>query len=116
MNSKFKIIEPSGILDGAKGNELRYEIHNILAEGIDILLIDMQKVDFINSSGLGALVLIMQLVRAANAQIFICSINDQVKMLFELTKMDRVFQTFANQDDFIVNYWQPNENLNKLAK
>lgn len=100
MNSNFKIIELSGMLDGIKGSELRREIHEILANGTDVLLIDMQAVDFINSSGLGALVLVMQVVRKANAKLFMCSVNDQVKMLFELTKMDRVFQIFVDQDDF----------------
>lgn len=100
MNSNVKVIEPSGILDGNKGNQLRREVSDILNSGADILLIDMKEVNFIDSSGLGSLVSAMQMVRNANAKLFVCSISDQVKMLFELTKMDRIFQTFSDQDDF----------------
>ncbi|BAT53834.1 anti-sigma-factor antagonist [Nostoc sp. NIES-3756] len=100
MNMSVKVIEPSGILDGIRGNQLRREVSDILNSGTEILLIDMKEVKFIDSSGLGSLVAAMQIVRNANAKLFVCSINDQVRMLFELTKMDKIFQTFVDQDDF----------------
>ncbi|BAY08502.1 STAS domain-containing protein [Calothrix sp. NIES-2098] len=100
MPANMKTIELSGILDGIKGNELRREVNDILADGTEILLIDMKGVSFVNSSGLGSLVSAMQAVRNANAKLFVCSINDQVRMLFELTKMDRIFQAFVDQEDF----------------
>lgn len=101
MNSNVKVIEPSGILDGIKGNHLRREIGDIVANNADIILIDLKDVKFIDSSGLGALVSAMQIVKKANGKLFICSANDQVKMLFQLTKMDRIFQIFADQDEFV---------------
>ncbi|KOP26743.1 sulfate transporter [Hapalosiphon sp. MRB220] len=100
MNTIVKVIEPSGILDGIRGNLLRREVSNLLDSGTEILLIDLKEVNFIDSSGLGSLVSAMQMVRSANAKLFVCSISDQVKMLFELTKMDRIFQIFVDQDDF----------------
>lgn len=100
MSLSVKVLEISGILDGIRGNQLRREVSDILVNGADILLIDMKEVKFIDSSGLGALVSAMQMVRTANGKLFVCSISAQVRMLFELTKMDRIFQTFADQDEF----------------
>ncbi|MDF5735911.1 MULTISPECIES: STAS domain-containing protein [unclassified Nostoc] len=100
MNLSVKVLEISGILDGIRGNELRREVSNVVDNGADILLLDLKEVKFIDSSGLGALVSAMQIVRAANGKLFVCSISDQVRMLFELTKMDRIFKTFADQDEF----------------
>lgn len=100
MNMSVRVLELSGILDGIRGNELRREVSAILANGADILLLDMKEVNFIDSSGLGALVSAMQMTRNANGKLFVCSISDQARMLFELTKMDRIFQTFADQDEF----------------
>ncbi|MHC0064311.1 STAS domain-containing protein [Nostoc sp. UIC 10890] len=100
MSLSVKVLELSGILDGVRGNELRREVSNIVANGADILLLDLKEIKFVDSSGLGALVSAMQIVRAANAKLFVCSVSDQVRMLFELTKMDRIFQTFADQDEF----------------
>ena len=100
MSLSVTVIELSGILDGIRGNELRREISSTLANGANILLLDMKEVKFIDSSGLGALVSAMQMVRNGNGKLFVCSINDQVRMLFELTKMDRIFQIFADQEEF----------------
>jgi anti-anti-sigma factor len=52
-----------------------------------------------DSSGLGALVLSLKTVRSAGGKLFICSINEQIKMLFELTDMDRVFEIFNNREE-----------------
>ncbi|WP_414566243.1 MULTISPECIES: STAS domain-containing protein [unclassified Anabaena] len=100
MNPTVSVIEPSGILNAVKGNELRREITNLISTGIEIVLIDLQEVNFIDSSGLGALVAAMQSVKQANGKLFICSVNDQVRMVFELTKMDRILQIFPTRDEF----------------
>ncbi len=100
MSPTVKILQPSGILDGIRGNELRREVNEIVNIGANIVLIDLKDVKFIDSSGLGALVSVMKMVRTAGSQLFVCSVNGQVKMLFELTKMDRIFEKFADQDEF----------------
>jgi len=100
MNPVFKVIQPAGMLDSAKGSEFRQEIGEMVENGVNIVLIDFQDVTFMDSSGLGALVLALKTVRAAGGKLFICSINEQIRMLFELTSMDRVFQIFPNRDEF----------------
>lgn len=100
MDHNVKIIQPSGILDGIRGNQLRREVSDVMATGADIVLIDLQSVNFIDSSGLGSLVSAMKTVRSAGSRLFICSVNDQVRMLFELTKMERVFETFSDRQEF----------------
>ncbi|MHC5719695.1 MAG: STAS domain-containing protein [Nostoc sp.] len=105
MKLSVTVLELSGILDGIRGNELRREVSNIMANGANILLLDLKEVKFIDSSGLGALVSAMQIVRNANGKLFVCSISEQVRMLFELTKMDRIFQIFVDQDEFKRQIW-----------
>lgn len=100
MTPIVKVLQPSGILDGVRGNELRREVNDIMAVGADILLIDFQDVKFIDSSGLGTLVSAMKSVRNAGGKFYVCSMNDQVKMLFELTKMNRIFEEFENREEF----------------
>jgi anti-anti-sigma factor len=104
MSANTKIIQPSGILNAISGNQLRRDINDCVAVGTNILLIDLQQVDFVDSSGLGALVAAMQIVKSANGQMFVCSLNEQVQMLFELTKLERIFKVFANQEEFNNNF------------
>lgn len=108
MSPVVKVVQPSGILDGTKAGHFRQEISSLMESNVDIVLIDFQDVTFMDSSGLGALVLALKTVRAAGGKLFICSVNEQIKMLFELTSMDRVFEIFPSREDFEKAVLSPN--------
>ena len=103
-NLVIKYIEPSGIIDSTKTTSFRQEISEQVNAGADVVVIDFKEVTFMDSSGLGALVLALKTVRAANCELVICSINEQIKILFELTSMDRVFKIFPNREEFKKSY------------
>lgn len=98
-----KIVQPEGLLDGTKASKVRLEISDCLEAGAKVVLLDLKDVTFIDSSGLGALVSALKTVRAAGGQMFVCSISDQVKILFELTSMNRVFKVYNDREDFEQN-------------
>lgn len=100
MSFTVKVVQPSGTLDGKKGNDLRREIGDIVASGAQIVLIDLQDVTFMDSSGLGALVSAQRMVKTAGGKLFLCSVKDQVKLLFDLTKMTRLFEILADREEF----------------
>lgn len=100
MSKGVKIVKPSGILDGMTSGNLRNEVESLLASGTKHILLDFAQVTFMNSSGLGALVAILKKVRSNGADLYICSLNQQVKMIFSLTKMDSVFMICDNQAAF----------------
>ena len=94
------VIEPIGILAGTKAPELRQQAIAAFENGAKMLLIDLKDTTFMDSSGLGALIMCLKAARSADAQMYICSINDQIRMLFELTSMERVFEIFDDRADF----------------
>lgn len=100
MNPTIKIIAPQGILDGTKASDFRSQIDRSVTEGAKVILVDFSDVTFMDSSGLGALVLALKTIRGAGLKMFLCSINEQVKMLFELTSMDRVFEILTDKEEF----------------
>ncbi|MEB3278138.1 MAG: STAS domain-containing protein [Lyngbya sp.] len=104
MSSDIRVLQPQGILDGTKASHFRQEISNLVDQGAEIILIDFEGVTFMDSSGLGALVLALKTVRAAGGKLMVCSINEQIKILFELTSMDKVFEIFQNREDFESKY------------
>lgn len=104
MSSNVQVLQPQGILDGTKASQFRQEISNLVDQGAKTILIDFKDVSFMDSSGLGALVLALKTVRAAGSKLMVCSINEQIKILFELTSMDRVFEIFDSREDFENQY------------
>jgi anti-sigma B factor antagonist len=100
MSPVLKVFQPVGILDGTKAPELRNSIELALRNDANIVLIDLAETTFIDSSGLGALVNVLKLVRAQNGRFCLCSPNPQVRMVFELSSMDQAFEVFADRDAF----------------
>lgn len=100
MDSSVKVVRPVGMLDSMRVGQFRNEINDIVSSGSKSVLIDLKDVTFIDSSGLGALVIALKAVRSAGGKLYVCSANEQVRMLFELTSMDQVFEIFDNQEAF----------------
>ncbi|NJM56708.1 MAG: STAS domain-containing protein [Synechococcales cyanobacterium RU_4_20] len=100
MSAVFDVVRPTGILDGTRVEELREEVETLLTASTDIVLIDLGETTFIDSSGLGSLVSILKLVRAASRRLCFCAPNAQIKMVFELSSMDQAFEIFESRDAF----------------
>jgi len=100
MKEEVKVIKLSGNLNATSAQEFRQNITDVLVSGAKIVLVDFKDVTFMDSSGLGALVLAFKTLRSADTKLVLCSINEQVRILFELTNMDKVFEIFPSQDAF----------------
>ncbi|MEO0458525.1 MAG: STAS domain-containing protein [Cyanobacteria bacterium P01_A01_bin.114] len=100
MDLPVHVIEPTGILDSLSGETLRQQVNDLIESDAKVLLIDLKEITFVDSSGLGALVSVLKKVRATEGEMHVCSINDQVRMLFELTSMDQVFSILKDRAQF----------------
>ncbi len=104
MTNNCKIIQPEGILDSIHTNNLRREIIDLIESEVKLILVDLQNITFMNSSGMGALVATLKAVRAAGGEMILCSLSDQVRIIFELSRMDRIFKVFRDRQEFETKY------------
>lgn len=92
MNAFVKIVQSPAILDSSDATQFHQEIESSIEAGVKILLLDLKNVTFISNSGLMTLISIFRSVRAAGCKLLIKSSSEQVKILLELTGLDRVFE------------------------
>jgi anti-anti-sigma factor len=95
-----KVVQPVGIIDGTQVDQLHQQIDAAIDAGASIIVVDLQDVSFMDSSGLGALVIALKKVRAIGKRLCICSLNQQLQILFEVASMDLIFEIYKNQDEF----------------
>ncbi|MBD2437559.1 STAS domain-containing protein [Nostoc sp. FACHB-110] len=100
MEQQVKVVKLNGIINTANSQELRDNITYLQESGAKIVLVDCQDVTFMDSIALGALVLAFKTLRATDTKLVLCSINEQIRILFEVTGMDKVFEIFPTQEDF----------------
>ena len=92
--------DPSGVVivgvDGQLivGNrqELKQKVLDALEGGTRRFVIDFTKTGYIDSSGLGVLVSLAKKIRESGGDLRLANLNDDLQTLFELTKLDTLFQ------------------------
>jgi len=86
-------------LDAHNSGELKTELNRLFEGGTVNLVIDLKEVLFIDSSGLGVLVSAFKNASTRNGSIKLSGLQTQVKSMFELTRLHRVFDIFSTADD-----------------
>lgn len=101
MSLVIKAIQYPEKLDKIRIAQFHREIEAVVTAGANIILIDFKNVSFITSPDLLPLVSAFRKVKVAGCKFFVCSMNAQVRMLFELTGLNEVFETLTtNRDEF----------------
>jgi len=80
-------------LDVVHADGFKRAIYPVLAEEKKAVL-DIAKLDFVDSSGLGAFVACAKMLRAAGGDLKICGMTRQVRWLFGLMKMHAICELF----------------------
>ncbi|KAB0669763.1 STAS domain-containing protein [Oryzomonas sagensis] len=91
-------------LDAHNSDELKAELNRLFDNGAKDLLIDLKEVRFIDSSGLGVLVSGFKNASARQGSLKLSALQSQVKSMFELTRLHRVFDIFPTVDDALESY------------
>lgn len=92
------ILRPRNRLDFQEGTLLQQQLAAILPERYNFWIIDMSNVEFIDSSGLCALVRGLKLARQKGCRLVICNLSPTVKLIFEITQLDPAFEVFDSFD------------------
>jgi anti-anti-sigma factor len=98
------VIRFDGRLDFLSAGDARKQFADAVQDGGRRLVVDLGKVTFIDSSGLGALVGGLKSARQAGGDLRIASPSEQAKSLLKLTSLDQVFRAHPTLDDALTAY------------
>ncbi|WP_100065402.1 STAS domain-containing protein [Miniphocaeibacter massiliensis] len=84
------IVNLTGDLDAYSSEDFKTEVLKSLTTPKNIV-IDANKLEFIDSTGLGSLISIYNKVKEENNKITIINMKSNVKKIFEITELDKVF-------------------------
>jgi len=93
------VILLDGRLDLATGTNLKDEVKKLCDKGVKRLHLNLQKVEFINSSGLGAMVSVMKQVRLKKGRLTLSNLATYVREIFEITQLSHVFEIYETQQE-----------------
>ncbi len=85
-------------LDEGAIDSFYQQIKDAIAAPAAVILIDFKEVEFMSSPGLMTLVVAFKRAREAGKKVLLCSVNEQIRMLIELTGMDQVFEVIDSPE------------------
>ena len=98
---------------GPEATALREAVAAAVTEGVRQLVFNLAQVDFIDSTGLGAVVMCSTTMRKAGGAVKLLNLNRRNIELLVMTKLATVFETFNDEQD-AVNSFFPDRKLNQF--
>jgi bifunctional UDP-N-acetylglucosamine pyrophosphorylase/glucosamine-1-phosphate N-acetyltransferase len=86
--------------------QLRAEIRPLIEAGRRNVVLNLAKISYIDSAGMGALVGILKAVREVNGQLRLSALPPRVKVLLETANLDRVFDVCADEAEALASLRQ----------
>ncbi len=96
-------VVPVEELDASNSSEFKRDIAPILQANTKLVL-DLNRLRFVDSSGLGAMLSCLRQLTAKAGDLKLCSMSQQVRSLFELVRMHRIFDIHGTRDEAIAAF------------
>ncbi len=103
INGVAVAMVPMEELDASNVGDFKSVIAPIL-EAERELVLDLSRLRFVDSSGLGALLSCLRLLSAKGGDLKLCGMTKQVRAVFELVRMHRIFDTYATQQEALKSF------------
>jgi anti-sigma B factor antagonist len=97
--------EPT-VLDASNADELRQRV-SVVEREHSRLVFDMSQVEFVDSSIIGALVGLLRRARTAGGDVKLAALHPDVEMIFELTRLQRVFRILPSVEEAVQDFATP---------
>lgn len=95
------VIRPSGAINAANASEFQNQLTEaVLSDKYSAVVVDLSQVEALDSAGLMALVSALNLSQVRQKRLSLCSVSLSIRIIFELTQLDRVFEIFESFSAF----------------
>ena len=91
------------VLDANTVSEFKSEINNVIQSEYHVVF-DMSQVNFVDSSGIGAILSCLRKLNSEGGDLKICALTKPVRALFELVRMHKIFDIFNTLDEALVAF------------
>ena len=99
------VIEFKGdVMGGPDTVKLNEQLHKLIDDGKKNVVVDLSKVKFMNSSGLGMLIGGLTTMRKAGGDLRIVNATDKIESLLVITKLITVFKHFKSLEEAVESY------------
>jgi anti-sigma B factor antagonist len=104
-NDSIFIVKLSGEVDLYNANKIKDNIANHLKHSTARnIIINLDEVTYIDSTGIGTLISIRQMISGARGELRLIHVTNSVKKIFELTKLNMLFKILDDEESAIATF------------
>jgi anti-sigma B factor antagonist len=104
-NNSVLILALEGeIMGGEETKRLQERVVKAIREGSPFVVFDVKAVDWINSSGLGAVMACLTTLRGSGGDLRLLNASERVRRPIVITRLDQVLQMFDSEDEAVRNF------------
>jgi len=93
------IVAPSGDVDLSCSRDLQTYLREVFSKNPERVIVDLEGVSYMDSSGVATLVEGMQIARKQSVSLVLCRMQPRVRSIFEIARLDKVFTIVDGLDD-----------------
>ena len=99
------VFEPKGkIMGGPDASLLNDKLHDYIEKKMSKVVIDLARVDWMNSTGLGILISSYTTIRNNDGELKLANVTDKIQSLLTITKLVTVFDTYDSVEDALKSF------------
>jgi anti-sigma B factor antagonist len=108
VGSDCAVIRVKGEIDVYTAPQLRESVLDLIARGVSHVIADLRDVEFLDSTGLGAIVGGHKRLRTNEGSLVLAASPDRIVRLFRITGLDRAFSLYPSVPEAIASEdaWQ----------
>lgn len=95
----FKVLEFDGKLDTQTFTDAQKQLTELIEEGEKMILLNFEKLIYISSAGLRVLLTAAKQLKATDGELRICSLNEMVKEVFDISGFSTILKIFGNESE-----------------
>ncbi len=99
MQNDINIYRLIGRLDTNTSPRFEQKLFQAISEGAKNMVVDFKDIDYISSAGLRVILKANKALQREDGRIMLCSMQDYVRQLFEVTGIDSFVAIVATMDD-----------------
>jgi len=92
------------LMGGPDATALNSKLHELVEKGKTQVVIDLKKVEFMNSSGLGLLIGGASLMKNAGGGLKLASVSAKIMTLIKIARLGSVFESFENVSEAVAAF------------
>lgn len=90
-------------IEAANNCDFKSKLIELVDQGDVLMILNLSQVEFMDSSGLGNLISILKLLAHHQGNIALCALQEPIKKILSLTRLNQVFAIFPNEEEATKN-------------